>query len=94
MGLLRAEEHDLKTAEEHLKAALKADPQMAQAAYNLCVILFEDRIDEAPGYCKKAAEIRPDQARHAYTLAFCRRQRGDLSEAASVLHGLVINYPA
>ena len=45
MGLLKAEQNDLKGAEKYLKAALKADPQMAQAAYNLCVITSKDRID-------------------------------------------------
>ena len=94
MGLLRAEENDLKAAETHLKAALKADPQMAQAAYNLCVILSKDRPDEAVDFCRKAAEIRPDQPRYAYTLAFFHQQKGDLAGAADVLDGLITRYPA
>ena len=94
MGLLRAEVNDLKAAETHLKAALKADPQMAQAAYNLCVILSKDRPDEAVDFCRKAAEIRPDQPRYAYTLAFFHQQKGDLDGAAEVLDGLITRYPA
>ena len=94
MGLLKAEENDLKAAEKHLKAALKADPQMAQAAYNLCVILSKDRPDEAVDFCRKAAEIRPDQPRYAYTLAFYQQQKGDLAGAADVLDGLITRYPA
>ena len=82
LGLLKAEENDLTAAEKHLKAALKADPQMAQAAYNLCVILSKDRPDEAVDFCRKAAEIRPDQPRYAYTLAFFHQQKGDLAGAA------------
>jgi tetratricopeptide (TPR) repeat protein len=94
LGLLKAEESDLTAAEKHLKAALKADPQMAQAAYNLCVILSKDRPDEAVAFCRKAAEIRPDQPRYAYTLAFFHQQKGDLAGAADVLDGLITRYPA
>ena len=32
MGLLKAEQNDPTAAEKHLRVALKADPQMAQAA--------------------------------------------------------------
>ena len=94
MGLLKAEENDLVTAEKHLRAALKTDPQMAQAAYNLCVILSKDRLDEAVDFCRKAAEIRPDMPRYAFTLAFYQQQKGDLPGAASVLDGLITKYPA
>lgn len=93
MGLLKAEENDLVTAEKHLREALKTDPQMAQAAYNLCVILSKDRLDEAVNFCRKAAEIRPDMPRYAFTLAFYQQQRGDLTGAASVLDGLITKYP-
>ncbi len=93
MGLLMAEENDLSAAEKHLRAALKADPQMAQAAYNLCLILSKDRIDEALDLCRKAAEIRPDQPRYAFTLAFYRKQRGDLTGAAGVLQELMTRFP-
>ena len=67
---------------------------MAQAAYNLCVILSKDRPDEAVDFCRKAAEIRPDQPRYAYTLAFFHQQKGDLAGAAGVLDGLITKYPA
>ena len=54
MGLLKAEKNELKTAEQHLKKAYKADPQMAQAAYNLCIITAKDRISEAVAWCGRA----------------------------------------
>lgn len=94
MGLLKAEENDLGSAEKHLRAAFKADPQMAQAAYNLGVILAKDRIDEAVDFCGKAAEIRPDVPRYAFTLAFYQQQKGNLPEAAGVLDSLIAKYPA
>jgi tetratricopeptide (TPR) repeat protein len=94
MGLLRAEENDLGAAEKHLRAAFKADPQMARAAYNLSLILSKDRLDEAMNFCGKAAELRPDQPRYAYTLAFFRQQRGDFLGASGLLEGIVTKYPA
>ena len=93
MGLLKAEENDPKAAEQHLRRALKADPQMAQAAYNLCVMLSKDRPDEAMDFCRKAAELRPDQPRYAFTLAFYQQQKGDLDGAAGQLDGLIHQHP-
>ena len=92
MGLLKAEENDLVAAEKHLRAAFKSDPQMAQAAYNLDVILSKDRLDEAVDFCRKAAELRPDQPKYAYTLAFYQREKGDLSLAANALEELIVRH--
>ena len=94
MGLLKAEENDLISAEKHLRAAFKSDPQMAQAAYNLGVILAKDRIDEAVDFCRKAAEMRPDVPKYAFTLAFYQQQKGNLPGAAGVLDGLIAKYPS
>ncbi len=94
LGLLKAEQNDLVAAEQHLRAALKTDPQMAQAAYNLGVLLAKDRLDEAVDFCKKAAEIRADQPRYAFTLAFYQQRKGNLPEAARVLDALIAKYPA
>ena len=87
MGLLKAEQNDPKGAEQYLKKALKADPQMAQAAYNLCVITAKDRINEAVTYCKKAAELRPQEPRYAYTLAFYLNQKGDQERGGQDIKG-------
>jgi tetratricopeptide (TPR) repeat protein len=94
MGLLEAEGNDLVSAEKHLRTAVKSDPQMAQAAYNLGVILAKDRIDEAVDFCGKAAEMRPDVPRYAFTLAFYQQQKGNLPGAAIVLDRLIAKYPA
>ena len=93
LGLLKAEQKDFKSAEHYLREALKHDPQMAQAAYNLCVMLAKDRIDEAIGFCRKASEIRPDDPKYAYTLAFYLNQKGDTEEAIRTLNMLVQKYP-
>ena len=93
MGLLKAEQKDLKGAEKYLKAALKADPQMAQAAYNLCVITSKDRINEAISWCKKAADLRPQDPKYAFTLAFYLNQKGDKDESVRMLKAIIKKYP-
>ena len=42
MGLLKAEQKEMAEAEAHLQTALKADPKMHEAAYNLGVLLASD----------------------------------------------------
>ena len=93
MGLLKAERNDPKGAEQYLRKAIKADPQMAQAAYNLCIITAKDRIGEAVTWCRKAAELRPQEPRYAYTLAFYLNQKGDREEAVRTLKTIVEKYP-
>jgi tetratricopeptide (TPR) repeat protein len=93
MGLLKTEQKDMRGAEKYLKAALKADPQMAQAAYNLCVITSKDRINEAVTWCRKAAELRPQEPRYAYTLAFYLNQTGNRDEAIRTLKAILEKYP-
>jgi Tfp pilus assembly protein PilF len=93
MGLLKAENKDPKTAEKYLRKAFKADPQMAQAAYNLCVIIAKDRLNEAVTWCKKASDIRPQDPKYSYTLAFYLNQKGDKAEAIMILRPIVEKYP-
>jgi tetratricopeptide (TPR) repeat protein len=93
MGLLKAEQKDAKQAEKYLKAALKADPQMAQAAYNLCIITSKDRLEEAISFCGKASELRPDDPRYAFTLAYYLNQKGDTDEALRTLNAIIEKYP-
>jgi len=93
MGLVKAEKKELKEAEDYLKKALKADPRMAQAAYNLCIITSKDRISEAITWCRQAAELRPQEPRYAFTLAFYLNQKGDRDEAIRTLQAIIEKYP-
>ena len=93
MGLLKAEKKELKPAENYLKKALKTDPQMAQAAYNLCIITAKDRIGEAVTWCRKASDLRPQEPKYAYTLAFYLNQKGDKDEAIRTLRVIIEKYP-
>ena len=93
MGLLKAEMNEPGQAEEYLKKAFRADPQMAQAAYNLCIITSKDCIDEAIGWCRKAAELRPQEPKYGFTLAFYLNQKGEREEAARILKEIVKRVP-
>jgi tetratricopeptide (TPR) repeat protein len=94
MGLLKAEEGDRLSAERRLRAALKADPKMHEAAYNLGVLLGIDHIDEAIQWCRKANELRPNDPRYGYTLAYYLSQRGAVGEATLILRQWVEQQPA
>jgi Flp pilus assembly protein TadD len=72
---------------------LKEDPTLAVAAYNLCVITSKDRINEAVTWCRKAAELRPQDPKYAYTLAFYLNQKGDRDEAVRTLKAILVKYP-
>jgi tetratricopeptide (TPR) repeat protein len=93
MGLLKAGQNELEAAETSLKKAFAADPQMAQAAYNLCIITAKERIGEAVTWCRKASELRPQEPKYAYTLAFYLNRQGDKDAAAKTLKELLEKYP-
>ncbi len=85
LGLLLAEMGSLREAESALRKALATDPQSAAAAYNLGVLLASDRLEEAIHWCRKAWQLRPNEPKYAYTLAFYLRRGGDIQEAIVVL---------
>jgi tetratricopeptide (TPR) repeat protein len=66
---------------------------MAQAAYNLCVLLSADHPEEAIGFCRKAAELRPDDPRYAFTLAFYLYKKGENQQAVKELDALLEKHP-
>ena len=93
MGLLKAELNDLPQAESHLRRAFTTDPRMAPAAYNLCVILATGRPEEALGFCRSAAELRPRDPKYTWTYAYYQNQKGDAKGAAVTLEGFVQRQP-
>jgi predicted Zn-dependent protease len=68
-------------------------PGKCRAAYNLCIITAKDRIGEAVSWCRKASDLRPQEPRYAYTLAFYLDQKGEKTEAVRILKGLLEKYP-
>jgi tetratricopeptide (TPR) repeat protein len=93
LGLLMAELGMMENAEHALMTAFMADPQMAQAAYNLCIILAKDRISEAVTWCRKATDLRPQNPKYAYTLAFYLSQKGEKDKAIRTLQMIIEKYP-
>lgn len=93
LGLLQAEKNNLQEARTHLIAAVQADPEMAPAAYNLCVLMAPNGLNEAVDWCRKAASLRPEEPRYAFTLAYFLEQQNQTDEAVSILLPLVENYP-
>ena len=76
-----------------LRASLAADPRMAPAAYNLAVLVGEKRLSEAIPLARKAATLRPEVPRYAWTLAFFQARSGDLRGATETLEALLRTHP-
>ncbi|MCL4502694.1 MAG: tetratricopeptide repeat protein [Deltaproteobacteria bacterium] len=93
LGLLKAEQDRGKEAERELREAFRLDPKMAQAAYNLCILTVKDRPEEALSWCRKAAELNPQEPKYAYTLAFYQKEQGDLKGAVATLQDLITQRP-
>jgi tetratricopeptide (TPR) repeat protein len=93
LGLLEAEQHREKEAERELQEAFRLDPKMAPAAYNLCILTVKDRPQEALSWCRKAAELNPQEPKYAYTLAFYQKEQGDLKGAAATLQAFLAQRP-
>jgi len=89
LGMLLGEMGKTKEAEKEFRAAAKADPSSAVAAYNLCVITSKDRMDEALKWCRKAADLRPEDPKYGYTYALFLDRKGDTAKAIPVLRKIV-----
>lgn len=94
MGLLKAEQKDYKAAESHLRKALETDPSMAEAAYNLGVLLANQDPKQGIAYCRKAFELRPQNTKYGYTVAFYEYQAGNIDAAIKILKDLTTNQPS
>jgi Tfp pilus assembly protein PilF len=93
LGLLKAEQKRGREAERELREAFRLDPKMAQAAYNLCILTAKDRPGEALSWCKKAAELNPQEPQYAFTLAFYQKEHQDLKGAVATLKDLISHRP-
>jgi tetratricopeptide (TPR) repeat protein len=93
LGMLLAEMGRLAESEQAFRTCFKSDPQSAAAAYNLGVMLSRDRPDESLQWCRRAAALRPEEPRYAYTLGYFLAVRGRHDEAIHVLEGLIQRQP-
>ena len=86
LGMALAEQGKMDEAERHFRAALAAEPTLAQAAYNLGVLLNRTSVtEEGVNWCRKAAELLPQNPAYVYTLAFYLTAQGRKADAVKVL---------
>jgi tetratricopeptide (TPR) repeat protein len=93
LGMLLAEMGKMSGAEQAFRAAFKADPKSAQAAYNLGVLLSQDHPEEALAWCRRAADLRPDNPQYGYTYAFYLYRAGRLDEALKAIRAVRQRHP-
>ncbi len=65
---------------------MKSNPQFPEAAYNLGVLLAKDRLPEAVPLLQQARQLRPQDPKYAFTLAYFLNQKGDRTGALDVLN--------
>jgi predicted CXXCH cytochrome family protein len=93
LGLLLAERGRADEAKAMLRAALETDPRMAPAAYNLAVMVGARHPAEALTLARRAAALRPEDPRYAWTVAYFQARTGDLPGAARTLEVLLRTHP-
>lgn len=85
LGLLLAEQGKKPEAAAAWRTALKSEPQFPEAAYNLGVLLAQERQPEALPWLRQAHELRPEEQRYTFSLAYYLRQQGEVRGAIAVL---------
>ncbi len=93
-GMLMAELGKPAEAAAAFRTAFANDTNSAAAAYNLGVLLANDQPEESLTWCRRAAELRPDEPKYPYTLAYFLTQRGRLDEAIQALEKSLTRAPA
>jgi len=93
LGLLLGELGRRVEAEQAFRRSIEADAASDVAAYNLCVLLADDRTEDALGWCRRAVDLRPEEPKYRYTLAFYLRQKGDVDQAILVLRDVIERGP-
>ena len=64
---------------------MAADPQLAPAAFNLCVLMMERRDAGGLTACRQAAKAEPRNEKYAFSLGFYLNQTGQSGEAMRFL---------
>ncbi len=85
LGMLLGEMGKVEPAEQAFRAAFKSDTNSAQAAFNLGIMLAEKAPKESLVWCEKAATLRPEEPKYAFTLAFYQQKQGKTQSAVETL---------
>jgi tetratricopeptide (TPR) repeat protein len=93
LGMLLAELGNTVEAETAFRTAFKSDPRSAQAAYNLGVLLSKHDPKESVEWCRRAAELAPQNPHYGYTYAFYLHQSGQTDKALEVIRSVCQRHP-
>ena len=94
MGLLKAEQKDIKAAEEHLRKAVKADKQMHQGSFQSRDIARGERPKGIGQTASQSVLKTRPTPRYGYTLAFFMQKHGDLENSGKMLERMLERWPA
>ncbi len=90
MGLCFLQMNQSKKAMVHLTKAIKEDPDLDEAYYELALIKDEENAGhEAVYFIKKALEARPEDADYMYVSADIHRRAGMLNEAEEIYQQMI-----
>ncbi len=90
----KAGQYDYPSLEKKFKAASDADPNLAEADYNLGVIAErQGKTKEAVAYYKEALNKKPTLRQAAENLAVIAQNQGDEKGAVALYEGLLSSYP-
>ena len=81
-------------AEQALRTALKADPQMAAAAFNLGVLLGDKDLDAAIALCQQGARVAARRCEVRPHAGVLQRKKGDLAGAIELLREVIQSEPS
>jgi len=93
LGMLMSEMNRQTEAENVFRQVIKLDPSCAQAAYNLGVLTSRTKPEQTLQWCEKAASIRPEEPKYAYSLAYFQMQQGKGTAAVETLKKLIQIHP-
>ena len=93
LGLLLGEQGRGREAEVAFRKVMEVVPDPV-AAHNLCVLLSNDRLEEALDWCRRAVELEPAEPEYAYSLGFYLGRSGDVEGAIRVLGEVIEEHPA
>jgi len=85
MALIEAELGQLDESEKHLRVVLKVQPDMAQAAYNLGVLLCQQKKEEGYEWLRNAAELVPENWEYLSSYLYFLDQAGREAEIEAAL---------
>lgn len=94
LGMLLGEMQKPDEAKKAFQAAFAADPACAQAAYNLGILHGREEPEKAIEWAARAAGLRPDEPKYAFTLAFFQNDAGKTNDAIRTLLDALKSEPA